>query len=88
VTTEPTATELLADLAAGKVSAAEVTAACLARLQAEEPRIHAWVHHDPAHARAQAEALDAARRAGRPAGRLFGLPVGVKDIYDTADYPT
>ena len=28
------------------------------------------------------------RRAGRPAGRLFGLPVGVKDIYDTADYPT
>jgi Asp-tRNA(Asn)/Glu-tRNA(Gln) amidotransferase A subunit family amidase len=54
VTTEPTATELLADLAAGKVSAAEVTAACLARLQAEEPRIHAWVHHDPAHARAQA----------------------------------
>ncbi len=88
MTDEPTATQLLGDLAAGKVSAVEVTAACLARLEAEEPRIHAWVHHDPAHALAQAEALDAARRAGKPAGRLFGLPVGVKDIYDTADYPT
>jgi Asp-tRNA(Asn)/Glu-tRNA(Gln) amidotransferase A subunit family amidase len=88
MTDEPTATRLLGDLAAGRVSAVEVTAACLARLEAEEPRIHAWVHHDPAHARAQAQALDAERRVGKAPGRLFGLPIGVKDIYDTADYPT
>lgn len=88
MTQEPSATELRADLEAGKVTALEVTEACLRRLEAEEPRIRAWAHVDPAHARAQAEALDARKRAGRPLGRLFGLPVGVKDIYDTADFPT
>jgi Asp-tRNA(Asn)/Glu-tRNA(Gln) amidotransferase A subunit family amidase len=86
--TEPTAAAIARDLAAGRVTALEVTEACLHRLELEEPRIRAWAHLDPAHARAQAEALDAAKRAGRPLGRLHGLPVGVKDIYDTADFPT
>ena len=87
MTAEPSATLLRADLEAGKVTALEVTEACLRRLEAEEPRIQAWAHRDADHARAQAQALDARKRAGKPLGRLFGLPVGVKDIYDTADYP-
>jgi Asp-tRNA(Asn)/Glu-tRNA(Gln) amidotransferase A subunit family amidase len=85
---EPTATELVRDIAAGKVTALEVTEACLRRVELEEPRIRAWVHLDPAHARAQTEPLDARKRAGKPLGRLHGLPIGVKDIYDTVDYPT
>jgi Asp-tRNA(Asn)/Glu-tRNA(Gln) amidotransferase A subunit family amidase len=85
---EPTVVDLARDIAAGRVTALEVTEACLGRLSLEEPRLRAWVHHDPAHARAQAEALDAAKRAGRPLGRLHGVPLGVKDIYDTADFPT
>lgn len=85
---EPAATDLARDLADGRVTALEVTDACLRRLEIEEPRVRVWAHLDPAHARAQAEALDARKRAGRPLGRLHGLPVGVKDIYDTADLPT
>lgn len=85
---EPSATRILDDIAAGKVTAREVTDACLARIEADEPRVRAWVHLDPAHARAQAEALDARKRGGAPLGPLHGLPVGVKDIVDTADYPT
>ena len=38
--------------------------------------------------RAQAQALDEARANGRPLGPLHGVPVGVKDIFDTSDMPT
>ena len=86
--TEPTAVQLAADLAAGKVNALEVTEACLARIAADEPRVQALAHLDPDHARAQARALDERKRAGRPLGPLHGLPVAVKDIVDTADFPT
>ena len=86
--TEPTAVQLRADLEAGKITAREVTDTCLARIAADEERVQAWQHLDPDHARAQADALDAAKRAGRPLGALHGLPVGVKDIIDTYDFPT
>ena len=86
--TEPTAVEIAADLAAGKVTALAVTEACLARIAADEPRIQAFAHLDPEHARAQARALDDRKRAGRALGALHGVPVAVKDIVDTADFPT
>ncbi len=38
--------------------------------------------------RRQADAVDAARACGEAVGPLAGLPVGVKDIVDTADLPT
>ena len=50
--------------------------------------LHAWAHLDESHAMAQARALDAHRASGRPIGPLHGLPVGIKDIIDTADLPT
>ena len=43
---------------------------------------------DPDHALHQARAADAARREGKALGPLHGLPVGVKDIFDTKDMPT
>lgn len=85
---EPSAAGLACDLAAGKMSALEVVEACLARIAADEPRVQAWAHLDPEHARNQAQARDEHRRAGRPLGPLHGLPVGLKDIIDTADFPT
>ena len=62
--------------------------ACLARIDELEPQIGAWTFLDREHALAQARAADAARRAGKGVGPLNGLPVGVKDIIDTADMPT
>ncbi|HYY62258.1 MAG TPA: amidase, partial [Burkholderiales bacterium] len=43
---------------------------------------------DEEHALAQARAADERRRSGEPVGALNGVPVGIKDIIDTADMPT
>ncbi|MBX6320673.1 MAG: amidase [Rhodospirillaceae bacterium] len=72
----------------GRLSAAELTAACLARIEAREPVVAAWTFLDPDYAHDQARALDARQQAGAPLGPLHGVPVGIKDIIDTADMPT
>jgi Asp-tRNA(Asn)/Glu-tRNA(Gln) amidotransferase A subunit family amidase len=82
------ARQLRALIGAGKLSSEELVRACLARIEAREPLIGAWAFLDPERALAQARARDAERRAGKPQGPLHGLPVGVKDIIDTADMPT
>jgi amidase len=71
-------------LARGAITSEALVRACLARIEAEEARVQAWEYLDPELALAQARRIDA---AGRP-GPLCGLPVGVKDIVDTADMPT
>lgn len=75
-------------LANGSLKAVELAKDCLARIQAEEPRIGAWAWLDPDFVMHQAEALDRHRAAGRATGSLHGLPVGLKDIIDTARIPT
>ena len=72
----------------GKISSEELTRACLARIEAREAEVQAWAFLDPEHALRQARAADEWRKRGRPLGPLHGLPVGVKDIIDTADMPT
>jgi Asp-tRNA(Asn)/Glu-tRNA(Gln) amidotransferase A subunit family amidase len=83
-----TAAELAPKLAIGEVRAAELVEACLERIAERDGDIEAWAYLDPDYARAQAKNLDAHRQAGRPIGPLHGLPVGIKDIFDTADMPT
>ena len=61
--TEPSAVDLAADLRAGKVTALEVTEACLARVALDEPRLHAFAHLAPDHARAHVELAQAYRDA-------------------------
>ncbi|MCB1884439.1 MAG: amidase [Geminicoccaceae bacterium] len=82
------AAEARALLVDGRLSALELTEACLARIAAREETVRAFAFLDPDHARRQAEALDALRRAGRPLRPLHGLPVAVKDVFDTGDMPT
>ena len=76
--------ELVAALQRRELRAIDVTEHCLERIAARESVIHAWVSLDPAYAREQARALDAAPIRGP----LHGVPIGVKDIIDTADFPT
>jgi Asp-tRNA(Asn)/Glu-tRNA(Gln) amidotransferase A subunit family amidase len=68
----------------GALTAEALVRACLDRIGRDEPQIHAWAWLDPDQALATARALDAGPR--RPP--LHGLPVGIKDIIDTADAPT
>src|SRR5262245_42411872 len=72
----------------GATRSVEVVEACLDRVREVDPRIEAWAFLDPEHALAQARAADDWRGEGRPIGPLHGVPVGVKDIFDTADMPT
>ena len=62
-----------------------LTEACLARIEEREDAVRAWQHLEPEAALAQADARDAA--ADR-SGALHGVPIGIKDIIDTADAPT
>jgi Asp-tRNA(Asn)/Glu-tRNA(Gln) amidotransferase A subunit family amidase len=84
---EMTATEAAAAIAGGLMSAEDYTAACLARIDAVEGQVHAFVHLDREHALAQARALDRHKSSGGDIGPLHGIPVAIKDIFDTADYP-
>jgi Asp-tRNA(Asn)/Glu-tRNA(Gln) amidotransferase A subunit family amidase len=70
------------------LDSSQLVEACLARVREVDARIQAWTFLDPAHAMAQARAADDARRSGQPTGPLHGVPVAVKDIFDTADMPT
>ncbi|MEK9646292.1 MAG: amidase [Alphaproteobacteria bacterium] len=83
-----TASELARCLASGDVRAADVASACLARVDTSENTVHAWSHIDPDAVAAQAAALDARFAESGPVGPLHGIPVGLKDIIDTADMPT
>lgn len=82
------AVELRDRLARGALRAVDLAQACLDRIAAEESRVQAWAWLDGDHVMAQARALDAHRAAGRAIGPLHGLPVGLKDVIDTARIPT
>ncbi|MGH7061400.1 MAG: amidase family protein, partial [Stellaceae bacterium] len=73
----------IARLRSGEVTAEALTQACLDQA-ARRGDVKAWIWLDPDEALAEARAAD---RAGRP-GLLAGLPIGVKDIIDTAGMPT
>jgi Asp-tRNA(Asn)/Glu-tRNA(Gln) amidotransferase A subunit family amidase len=61
---------------------------CLADLAALEPKIGAFVNLNLDGARAAADRATSRWRAGRPLSKIDGMPVGIKDIIETADMPT
>jgi len=82
------ATALAQGLRTGIFTAEAVAQSCLARIAAREPAVQAWICLDPDLVLAQARAADRRCAAGVPLGALHGIPVGIKDIIDTADMPT
>jgi Asp-tRNA(Asn)/Glu-tRNA(Gln) amidotransferase A subunit family amidase len=83
-----TASEAAAAIRSGALTSVALVGSCLDRIGVVEATIGAWTFLDPAHALAQARAADARQAAGKPLGPLHGVPVGIKDIFDTADMPT
>ncbi len=75
-------------IAAGELTSETLVTACLARIAAREDAVQAWAFLDPDLALAQARAADARQARGHGTGPLNGVPVGIKDIIDTADMPT
>jgi Asp-tRNA(Asn)/Glu-tRNA(Gln) amidotransferase A subunit family amidase len=82
------ATEAVRLIRDGVISSEQLVEACLARIRDVDPQVQAWAFLDPDYALAQARALDQLRLEGKPIGPLHGVPIGIKDIFDTADMPT
>jgi amidase len=82
------AVELSGMLASGQVSAREVLAAHLARIDAVNPTINAIVTFALERAHADAARADEAHARGRSLGALHGLPIAHKDLADTAGIRT
>ena len=88
--TEKSVRDLRAALDSGAVTSADLVDGYLARIEAFDqrgPAINAMIAINP-RARERALELDAERAAGMVRGPLHGIPVVVKDNYDTADMPT
>ncbi|MFI7278376.1 Asp-tRNA(Asn)/Glu-tRNA(Gln) amidotransferase subunit GatA [Streptomyces sp. NPDC049879] len=86
--TRLTAAELAARVADGSVSAVETAEAHLARIEAVDEKVHAFLHVDREGALAQARAVDERRAAGERLGPLAGVPLALKDIFTTEGVPT
>ncbi|WBB62868.1 Asp-tRNA(Asn)/Glu-tRNA(Gln) amidotransferase subunit GatA [Streptomyces sp. WMMC500] len=83
-----TAAETAAQIAAGDVTAVEVAEAHLARIDAVDEKVHAFLHVDREGALARARAVDAKRDRGEKLGPLAGVPLALKDIFTTEGVPT
>ncbi|WP_420393563.1 amidase [Acuticoccus sp.] len=75
-------------IAERSLSPVELTEAVLRQIEARNDTLNAYVHVDADGAMASAKAAEADVAAGRHRGPLHGIPIGLKDIYDTADMPT
>ena len=83
-----TATELMAKLRAGETSSRELLDLYLERIDRLGGELNAVVTVDVERARAEADAADARRAAGDEIGPLHGLPMTVKDTFETAGMRT
>jgi Asp-tRNA(Asn)/Glu-tRNA(Gln) amidotransferase A subunit family amidase len=70
------------------ITSEQLVDAYLTRITDVDAQIKAWAFLDPDYALRQARAADERRLSGQPIGPLHGVPVAVKDIFDTADMPT
>lgn len=80
--------ECVEHICSGQLSSEQLVQHHLGIIADNDEQIKAWVHFDAEKALENAKAMDDIRRHGQPVGALHGIPIGVKDIYDTADYPT
>ncbi len=84
----PTVAEAAQAIRAGALSPVDLTKACLARIAAHDGALHAFVLVTPERALADAEQAEREIAGGRYRGPLHGIPVGLKDIIDTAGIRT
>ncbi|TDH62753.1 amidase [Dankookia rubra] len=84
----PSIAEAAAAIATKSLSPVELTEACLARAEALDGTLHAFIRLDAAGARAEARAAEARILRDGPRGPLDGIPFAHKDIYCTAGVPT
>ena len=80
--------EAVEKMRSGIISARKLTEAFLDRISKTDDQIKAWVLVDAERARLEADAADRKVKMQMPLGPLHGIPIGVKDVIDVADWPT
>ena len=75
-------------LRAGKASPVELTNACLARIERLNPVLNAFITVTGEQALAEAKAAEGEIAKGKRRGRLHGIPIALKDLFDTAGVRT
>lgn len=85
---ELTALEIREHLLSGQETVEEFTVKLGQFVDAADDKIRAFAHRDDRVVALQAEHLQRERLAGDLPGPLFGVPVAIKDIIDTMDFPT
>jgi Asp-tRNA(Asn)/Glu-tRNA(Gln) amidotransferase A subunit family amidase len=83
-----TASEAKRQLESGQLTSESLISSCLARIAERNAAVGAWTNVEPERALDAARASDRLRAAGGSVPPLAGIPVGVKDIIDTKDFPT
>lgn len=78
------ATQAIHALARREIKATDLLLSCLDRIGQKESLVKAWASLGKENALSRAKNLD----KGSVKGLLHGLPIGVKDLYDTFDLPT
>src|ERR1700716_2476995 len=81
--TSASATSLAGAIRDGKLSSVEVVEAHLRRIESVNPQLNAVVQVVADRALLEARAADAARVSGEPLGPLHGVPITVKDAFET-----
>jgi Asp-tRNA(Asn)/Glu-tRNA(Gln) amidotransferase A subunit family amidase len=85
---ELTATDYLRLLSRGEITALDYVRACMDRIDELDPRFHAFECYDRENAERRARKLDEKIARNEALGQMTGVPVGVKDVINTYDFPT
>ncbi len=83
-----TALDLVTKMKKGEISSEKLVKNYIDQIKTKDKEVEAWEFFDEELAISQAKKLDADRQAGKVQGDLHGVPVGIKDIFDTEDMPT
>ena len=82
------AVDIVKFLKEGRYSCEEVIKSFIEQIDKNEKKVEAWEFFDQEIVLKQAKKLDEDHQRGKVHGDLHGVPVGIKDIFDTEDMPT
>ncbi|MEK6834668.1 MAG: amidase [Nanoarchaeota archaeon] len=82
-----TATEMIKKVRNREISVAELIKAHIERIEKIEPKVLAWTYFDKDSALKQAQDIDNKIKDNQGIGKLCGIPIGIKDVFNTFDMP-
>jgi len=83
-----TAVQVIELIRKGEITAAELMRSCIGQIECIEKDIKAWAYFDGDYALQQSEKIDNKIKKQENIGYLYGVPVGIKDIFNTTGMPT